>query len=235
MASSHQSGLRFLPPPFHHPGWRSHPHPEFLAPRTSPSCLYASRRKDSAPSCLEFEAGKCPPGPRPEVSPLPGLERKEAAFSVRQGGPPPPNFASGALPQPGVTIFAPPPPCEELTSTAPNGNLLGGSPSPSDFAEKRNYQGSILLKPSYGQGESKGREEEEEEEEEEENFLPKAPSLDLPQRVGLGGVSFSIQVIRAADFWSVSLHKARQTMPERELRTEKVILNYCIISTFQDS
>ncbi|XP_048373842.1 homeobox protein Hox-B9 isoform X1 [Sphaerodactylus townsendi] len=182
MASSHQSGLRFLPPPFHHPGWRSHPHPEFLAPRTSPSCLYASRRKDSAPSCLEFEAGKCPPGPRPEVSPLPGLERKEAAFSVRQGGPPPPNFASGALPQPGVTIFAPPPPCEELTSTAPNGNLLGGSPSPSDFAEKRNYQGSILLKPSYGQGESKGREEEEEEEEEEENFLPKAPSLDLPQR-----------------------------------------------------
>lgn len=188
---SHQSGLRFLPPPFHHPGWRTHPHHEFLTPKISPSCLYASRRKEQGPSGLEFEAGKFPPSLQPEVSPLPGLEMKEPTFSARPSGPPQPNFASSALPQPSLTIFPPPPrpPCEELTSAAPNRNLLGGSPSPSDFTEKRSYEVSILLKPNYGSAGSKGRredreedeEDEEEDEEEEKHFFPKAPSLDLSQ------------------------------------------------------
>lgn len=192
---SHPSGLRFLPPPFHHPGWRSHPHPhhphhECLTPKISSACFYASRRKEQGPPGLEFEAGKFPPTLQPDVSPLPGLEMKEATFSARQGGPRQPNFASDALQPPSLTIFPPPrPPCEELTSAAPKGSLLGGSPAtPSDFAEnRRNYEVSILLKPNYGSAGSKGRreeeeEEDEEEEEEEKNLFPKTPSsLDLSQ------------------------------------------------------
>ncbi|XP_053216488.1 homeobox protein Hox-B9 isoform X1 [Podarcis raffonei] len=183
--NSHQSGLRFLPPPSHHPGWRGHhPHHEFLPPKISSSCLYASRRKDQESSCLEFEAEKFPPTPlQPEVPPLPGLGMKEPAFSVRQGGPPQPAFAANSLPQPSLGIFPPPSPCEELTSAAAaaNGTLHRGSPSPSPpaFVDKREYEVSILLKPNYGPGESKG---EAGEEAEEKILLQKASTLDLSKR-----------------------------------------------------
>ncbi|XP_033024879.1 homeobox protein Hox-B9 isoform X3 [Lacerta agilis] len=184
--NSHQSGLRFLPPPSHHPGWRSHhPHHEFLPPKISSSCLYASRRKDQESSCLEFEAEKFPPTPlQPEVPPLPGLGMKEPAFSVRQCGPPQTAFAANSLPQPSLGIFPPPSPCEELTSAAAaaaNGTLHRGSPSPSPpaFVDKREYEVSILLKPNYGPGESKG---EAGEEAEEKILLQKASSLDLSKR-----------------------------------------------------
>ncbi|KAF7239623.1 Ryanodine receptor 2 [Varanus komodoensis] len=198
--NSHQSGLRFLPPPFHHPGWRSHAHHEFLSQKMGPSCLYASRRKDHESSCLEFGTEKCPPGVQPEVPALPGLEIKDPAFPVLQSGPPQPAFPCSSLPQPSLTIFPPPTPCQELTSAAPNGNLHGRSPpsSPSDFAEKRDYEMSILLKPNYGLGERKG--EEEEAAAEEKNFLQKAPSLDLPKNdktspalITLGGMNVKLK------------------------------------------
>ncbi|XP_062994105.1 homeobox protein Hox-B9 isoform X3 [Elgaria multicarinata webbii] len=150
-----------------------------------PSCLYASRRKDHEVSCLEFGAEKHPPTTvQPEVPPLPGLEMKEPVFSVLQTRAPQTAaaFAPSSLPQPALTIFPPPSPCQELTSAAPNGNLHRCNPSApsSDFAEKRDYEMSILLKSNYGPVEGKREEEEEEEEEaKEKKFLQKAPSLDL--------------------------------------------------------
>ncbi|XP_053122317.1 homeobox protein Hox-B9 isoform X3 [Hemicordylus capensis] len=208
--NSQQSGLRFLPPPFHHPGWRGHPHHEFLSQKISPSCLYAAKRKDQESSYLEFEAEKFPPAPQADVPPLPGLETKKPAFLARHGGPPLPTFAPSSLQQPSLTIFPSPPSCQGLTSAAPNGKLQGGSPSSSssDFTQKRDYEVSILLKPSHGLGESKGGEEDEEEDEEEEekeeeeedkHFIPKTPSLGLSKcdktsQVGLTQENFPYAV-----------------------------------------
>ncbi|XP_042332633.1 homeobox protein Hox-B9 isoform X2 [Sceloporus undulatus] len=186
--NSPQSGLRFLPPPFHHPGWRGHHHPhhhEFLAQKIRSSCLYAaSRCKDPEPSCLDFEADKFPPA---GVSPLSGSGRKRSGFPTLQSEPP-------CLAPPSGTLFPSPSPGQDLTpSAASNGNLRKGNPpssSPSDFGETPDYEMSILLKPDYGPRESKGREEEEEEGEEEEeegeeteekHCLAKSSSLDRDQ------------------------------------------------------
>uniref|UniRef100_A0A8D0KNP6 Homeobox B9 n=1 Tax=Salvator merianae TaxID=96440 RepID=A0A8D0KNP6_SALMN len=180
--NSHQSGLRFLPPPFHHPAWRGQPHHEFLSQKINESCLYAPRGKDQESACLEFEPEKCPPSLQPEVSPLPGLEMKEAPFSLSQRSRPAQrSFDASSLPQPPLPIFPAHSSRQELISAAPNGNLhrVGPAPSPSDFAEKRDYEASVLLRPNYRAGEGKGEEEEGEDEAEQKGFLQKSPSREL--------------------------------------------------------
>ncbi|XP_060636847.2 homeobox protein Hox-B9 isoform X4 [Anolis sagrei] len=156
--SGPQSGLRFLPPPCHHPGWRGHhPHHEFRAPKIRSSCLFAPRSKDlEESSCLAFEAEKFPSAGRDPACPSD-----------------PPR----CLPLPT------PSPAREWTSAPPDGTLRPGNPSPASptgFGETRRDNGvSILLKPNYGPLERDP--EEEEAEEEEKQPLQKQSSLHLTQ------------------------------------------------------
>ncbi|XP_008111698.1 homeobox protein Hox-B9 isoform X4 [Anolis carolinensis] len=168
--SGPQSGLRFLPPPCHHPGWRGHHphHHEFRAPKIRSSCLFAPRSKDQEePSCLGFEAEKFPP-------------RRDPTCPSRPSSDPP-----RCLPLP--TRFPPPSPAREWTPAAPDGTLRPGSPSPASptgFGETRRDNGvSTLLKPNYGPLERDPEEEEAEEEEDREEKQPfqKPSSLHLTQ------------------------------------------------------
>ncbi|XP_013917483.1 PREDICTED: homeobox protein Hox-B9 isoform X2 [Thamnophis sirtalis] len=142
------SGLGYLPLPFHHPGWRSSPHYDFFSRKNSSPGLYGPGRKDQDSSCLEVEADKFSPSCQ-EEDPLHELERKESVLFIRQSRTPKATFRPVSLPKLSLTTC--PKQVSGQSSSTAEGNLSRSSfpPSPSYFADGRNCEVSVRLKPDY--------------------------------------------------------------------------------------